>query len=182
MPVVRADERRAGHGVELPTTLVEDELHVGEGLQTSAETRLRLANALRDGADPTPFVCVQVEHAVGFAEPERAEHDRLGGRSTGSFLQCRRGLAGAAASPGAQPGGIGGRPRPFIAPVPRICLYTTEWCGYCVRARALLDARGLAYDEISLDDDPGFRRHVYDIGGRVDGAARDDRRSPHRGL
>jgi glutaredoxin 3 len=49
-------------------------------------------------------------------------------------------------------------------PVPRIRLYTTEWCGYCVRAKALLDARDLAYDEVSLDDDPGFRQRVYDLG------------------
>jgi glutaredoxin 3 len=48
--------------------------------------------------------------------------------------------------------------------VPRICLYTTEWCGYCVRAKALLDARGLVYDEISLDDDPAFRQRVHDLG------------------
>jgi len=36
--------------------------------------------------------------------------------------------------------------------VPRIRLYTTRWCGYCVRAKALLDARGLGYEEISLDE------------------------------
>src|SRR3954452_3458503 len=39
----------------------------------------------------------------------------------------------------------------------RIRMYTTRWCGYCVRAKALLDARGLEYDEVALDDDPGFR-------------------------
>jgi glutaredoxin 3 len=48
--------------------------------------------------------------------------------------------------------------------VPRIRLYTTEWCGYCIRAKALLDARGLAYDEVSLDDNPAFRQRVYDLG------------------
>ena len=48
--------------------------------------------------------------------------------------------------------------------MPRIRLCTTEWCGYCVRAKALLDSRGLAYDEVSLDDDPGFRQRVYDLG------------------
>jgi glutaredoxin 3 len=51
-----------------------------------------------------------------------------------------------------------------MCPVPRIRLYTTEWCGYCVRAKALLDARGLAYDEVALDNDPGFRQLVYDLG------------------
>jgi glutaredoxin 3 len=41
--------------------------------------------------------------------------------------------------------------------MPRIQMYTTRWCGYCERAKALLDARGLAYEEIRLDDEPGFR-------------------------
>jgi len=48
--------------------------------------------------------------------------------------------------------------------VPRICLYTTTWCGYCFQAKGLLDASGLAYDEVSLDDDPAFRQRVYDLG------------------
>jgi glutaredoxin 3 len=50
--------------------------------------------------------------------------------------------------------------------VPRIRLYTTEWCGFCVRARALLERRGLAFDEVSLDDDPAFRQTVFDLGRR----------------
>lgn len=48
--------------------------------------------------------------------------------------------------------------------VSRIILYTTQWCGYCVRAKGLLDARDLAYEEVSLDDDPGFRQRVFDLG------------------
>ncbi len=47
----------------------------------------------------------------------------------------------------------------------RIQIYTTRWCGYCVRARALLDAKGIAYEEISLDDDPAFRRHLQELTG-----------------
>ena len=48
----------------------------------------------------------------------------------------------------------------------RIQMYTTRWCGYCVRAKALLDARGLAYDEILLDDDdPAFRQKLHEISG-----------------
>jgi glutaredoxin 3 len=50
--------------------------------------------------------------------------------------------------------------------VPRIRLYTTEWCGFCVRARALLERRGVAFDEVSLDDDPAFRQTVFDLGRR----------------
>lgn len=44
-------------------------------------------------------------------------------------------------------------------------MYTTRWCGYCVRAKALLDSRGVAYEEVFLDDDPAFRQTVYDLSG-----------------
>jgi glutaredoxin 3 len=44
-------------------------------------------------------------------------------------------------------------------------MYTTRWCGYCVRAKALLDERELEYEEISLDDDPQFRRNLHDLTG-----------------
>jgi glutaredoxin 3 len=48
-----------------------------------------------------------------------------------------------------------------------IRVYTTRWCGYCVRAKALLDAKRLPYEEISLDDDPAFRQTLFDLtGGR----------------
>ncbi|HYA09375.1 MAG TPA: glutaredoxin domain-containing protein [Gaiellaceae bacterium] len=47
----------------------------------------------------------------------------------------------------------------------RIEMYTTEWCGYCVRAKAFLDARQLPYDEIRLDDDPAFRQRLLDLTG-----------------
>jgi glutaredoxin 3 len=47
----------------------------------------------------------------------------------------------------------------------RIQMYTTRWCGYCVRAKALLDGRGLAYEEIQLDDDPAFRAHLLELTG-----------------
>ena len=45
-------------------------------------------------------------------------------------------------------------------------MYTTRWCGYCVRAKALLDSKHLAYEEVSLDDDPSFRQTVFDLSGR----------------
>jgi glutaredoxin 3 len=44
-------------------------------------------------------------------------------------------------------------------------MYTTRWCGYCVRAKTLLDSRGLDYEEISLDDDPAFRQTVLEATG-----------------
>jgi glutaredoxin 3 len=47
----------------------------------------------------------------------------------------------------------------------KIEIYTTRWCGYCVRAKTLLDSRGLEYEEISLDDDPTFRQRLLDLTG-----------------
>ena len=47
----------------------------------------------------------------------------------------------------------------------RVQIYTTRWCGYCVRAKTLLDARGVPYQEVRLDDDPAFRQTVYDLTG-----------------
>ncbi len=44
-------------------------------------------------------------------------------------------------------------------------MYTTRWCGYCVRAKALLDGRGIAYEEVSLDGDPSFRATLHDLTG-----------------
>ena len=46
-----------------------------------------------------------------------------------------------------------------------IRMYTTTWCGYCVRAKALLDSRGLEYEEIHLDDDEGFRARLHELTG-----------------
>ena len=44
-------------------------------------------------------------------------------------------------------------------------MYTTAWCGFCTRAKSFLEAKGLAYDEISLDGNPGFRATLFDLTG-----------------
>ena len=44
-------------------------------------------------------------------------------------------------------------------------MYTTRWCAYCVRAKALLAAKEIDFDEISLDDDPGFRQRLFELTG-----------------
>ncbi len=48
----------------------------------------------------------------------------------------------------------------------KIQMYTTGWCGYCDRARALLRARGIEYEEVNLDDDPAFRAKLLELSGR----------------
>ena len=47
----------------------------------------------------------------------------------------------------------------------RVRVYSTRWCGYCVRAKSLLESRGIEYEEISLDDDPAFRQKLFDLTG-----------------
>ena len=48
----------------------------------------------------------------------------------------------------------------------RIRMYSTTWCGYCIRAKALLERRGLDYEEIVMDDDPAFRQKLLEMTGR----------------
>jgi len=47
----------------------------------------------------------------------------------------------------------------------RVLMYTTNWCGFCVRAKALLDAKGIAYDEVDVDHDPAFRQRLLELTG-----------------
>jgi len=48
----------------------------------------------------------------------------------------------------------------------RIRMYSTTWCGYCIRAKVLLERRGLEYEEIVMDDDSAFREKLLEMTGR----------------
>jgi glutaredoxin 3 len=50
---------------------------------------------------------------------------------------------------------------------PQITLYTTEPCRRCHRAKAILEARDLAYREVNLAKDPVGRRELAKRTGRV---------------
>ena len=39
-------------------------------------------------------------------------------------------------------------------PLKKITVYSRSWCPYCVRAKALLDAKGVDYVEVDLDREP----------------------------
>lgn len=39
----------------------------------------------------------------------------------------------------------------------QIVMYSTGWCGYCQRARNLLERKGAAFREIKVDEDTGER-------------------------
>jgi glutaredoxin 3 len=49
----------------------------------------------------------------------------------------------------------------------RITLYTTDPCGFCRQAKALLSARGLTYEEINLAKDPVGRAALVERTGQM---------------
>lgn len=51
--------------------------------------------------------------------------------------------------------------------MPHIKMYTTGYCPYCVRAKALLESKGAgAIEEIRIDTDPAQREDMMRITGR----------------
>jgi glutaredoxin 3 len=49
----------------------------------------------------------------------------------------------------------------------KITLFTTEPCGFCRQAKALLAARGLDYEEINLAKDPDGRADLAQRTGQM---------------
>jgi glutaredoxin len=49
----------------------------------------------------------------------------------------------------------------------RIKIYKTEYCGYCRMAAQLLDARGIDYEEIMVDDNESRMAMVEKTGWRT---------------
>ena len=45
-------------------------------------------------------------------------------------------------------------------------MYSTRFCPYCIRARMLLDSKGVAYTDIGVDADPQLRREMMSLSGR----------------
>lgn len=41
--------------------------------------------------------------------------------------------------------------------MPRVEIYTTPWCPYCLSAKRLLLAKGVAFEEIDVSGDPELR-------------------------
>lgn len=50
---------------------------------------------------------------------------------------------------------------------PRVTIYTTEACGYCRTAKALLDRRAIPYEEINLARDPDGRSALVERTGMM---------------
>jgi glutaredoxin 3 len=48
-----------------------------------------------------------------------------------------------------------------------VTMYTTDFCPYCRSAKALLDKRGVTYEEINLARDADARNRLQEITGMV---------------
>jgi glutaredoxin 3 len=48
-----------------------------------------------------------------------------------------------------------------------VTLYTTEPCGFCRQAKALLQARGVDYHEVNLAKDPTGRAELVALTGQM---------------
>ena len=52
------------------------------------------------------------------------------------------------------------------AATPRVVMYTTAWCPYCARARALFERKGVAFTEIDVEQVDGARDEMRARSGR----------------
>ncbi len=48
-----------------------------------------------------------------------------------------------------------------------VVLYTTGICPYCIRARMLLERKGVAFTDIRIDHDPSRREEMIERSGRT---------------
>jgi glutaredoxin 3 len=48
-----------------------------------------------------------------------------------------------------------------------VTLYTTDYCPYCRSAKALLNRRGITYEEINLARDADARNQLHEVTGMV---------------
>ena len=49
--------------------------------------------------------------------------------------------------------------------MPQVEIYTTSWCPFCRRALALLEAKGLTYTNIDVEDGFGLKRAMQKRSG-----------------
>lgn len=47
----------------------------------------------------------------------------------------------------------------------KVTMYTTTWCGYCVRLKSQLQREGIDYDEVNIELDPAAADLVMSVNG-----------------
>jgi len=50
--------------------------------------------------------------------------------------------------------------------MPAVTVYTGSFCGYCDQVRTLLERRGIAFTEVSVEDHPDLREKLLARSGR----------------
>ncbi|NNF51478.1 MAG: glutaredoxin 3 [Gammaproteobacteria bacterium] len=50
---------------------------------------------------------------------------------------------------------------------PKIEMYTAGYCGFCQRAKTLLQSKGASWNEIHVDHDPEKRMEMVERSGRL---------------
>jgi glutaredoxin 3 len=50
-------------------------------------------------------------------------------------------------------------------PMTPVTVYSTSWCPWCDRAKALLKTRGIAFDDVNIETQPDFRQRLLDLTG-----------------
>ncbi|MFA4938865.1 glutaredoxin 3 [Brevundimonas sp.] len=48
-----------------------------------------------------------------------------------------------------------------------VLMYTTSWCPFCSRARALLKSKGVSWTELDIEADPLTRQTMVEASGRT---------------
>ena len=51
--------------------------------------------------------------------------------------------------------------------VSEVVIYTTRWCPFCIRAKALFDQKGVSYQEVPVDGDPATRQQMAERAGQT---------------
>jgi glutaredoxin 3 len=49
--------------------------------------------------------------------------------------------------------------------VAKVEVYSTSYCPYCMRAKALLRSKGVEFDEIDVTNDPALRAEMVKLAG-----------------
>lgn len=47
----------------------------------------------------------------------------------------------------------------------QVTIYTKAYCPYCVRAKSVLDNKGVSYQEIRIDEKPELRPEMIELAG-----------------
>ena len=49
--------------------------------------------------------------------------------------------------------------------MPKVVIYTRDWCGYCDAARRLLQSKDVPFEEINLTGKPAEREELVELAG-----------------